>query len=162
MHTQSVKLHPPPSSRSYIVCSSQSCQHAKQSPIGTRLDLVACALCRRKLVTSGCRPSVECEPACVMGHEIAACRFWSNNHIASKFSLTINPDTKHKLCYNCECQQCRLSVCYDIGKNGAGQPLTDEQRQAYTNNHAAVHRHYKQLQLQYNVLRTGMVRNLSF
>lgn len=45
-----------------------------------------------------------------------------------------------------------------VGKNGAGQPLTDEQRQAYTNNHAAVMRHYKQLQLQYNVLRTGMVR----
>ncbi|KAL0019254.1 hypothetical protein WJX77_003503 [Trebouxia sp. C0004] len=58
-------------------------------------------------------------------------------------------------------QQCmanvqKLQQMLNTGKNGAGQPLTDEQRQAYTNNHAAVMRHYKQLQLQYNVLRTGM------
>ena len=46
---------------------------------------------------------------------------------------------------------------WGTGKNGTGHPLTDEQRQNFTNKHGAMMRHYKQLQLQYNVLRTGMV-----
>ena len=43
------------------------------------------------------------------------------------------------------------------GKNSAGQPLTDEQRQQYNQNLGAVSRHYKNLQMQYNLLRSGVV-----
>ena len=43
------------------------------------------------------------------------------------------------------------------GKNSAGQPITEEQRNQYSNNLGAVSRHYKQLQMQYNLLRSGVV-----
>ena len=43
------------------------------------------------------------------------------------------------------------------GKNQNGQPLTDELRQTYQNQYNAVLAHYKRLQVQYNMLRSGMV-----
>lgn len=43
------------------------------------------------------------------------------------------------------------------GKNANGQPLTDELRQTYQNQYNAVLAHYKRLQVQYNMLRNGMV-----
>lgn len=82
---------------SYIVCSSQSCQHAQQSPVGTRHDVVARAMCLIKLSTSGCQLSAEYEPGSVICHEITICRFWTSDHMALKLYFAINPDTKQKL-----------------------------------------------------------------
>lgn len=58
-------------------------------------------------------------------------------------------------------QQCmqnvqKLQNMLTQGKNSAGQPITEEQRNQYSNNLGAVSRHYKQLQMQYNLLRSGV------
>ena len=74
-------------------------------------------------------------------------------------SKCVKPELAELAAFICFGHENRTVLHMLAGKNSAGQPITEEQRNQYSNNLGAVSRHYKQLQMQYNLLRSGVVRD---